>query len=244
MEKRKRRRRRRRRSRSLLGLLLPMPAVLLIGIMLAAALSPHTAQPNAAPDVQAERLADQLAGSAASGSSLPAPPQKGVVSAMTVPDWIVRDILPVNEYSRPGTKLDQVNGVVVHYTGNPGTTAEQNRSYFGNLATTHETYASSHFVIGIDGAVIQCVPLDEVAYCSSNRNHDTIAIECCHTDESGAFSPETLDSLKRLLDWLIETYPLERTDILRHYDVTGKECPYYYVKHPEAWTELLDNFGF
>ena len=163
---------------------------------------------------------------------------------MTVPDWIVQDILPVNEYSRPGIKLDKVNGVVVHYTGNPGTTAEQNRNYFGNLAKTHETYASSHFVIGIDGTVIQCVPLDEVAYCSSNRNNDTIAIECCHTDESGEFSQNTLESLKRLLSWLIETYQLERTDILRHYDVTGKECPYYYVKHPEAWTELLDGFVF
>ena len=244
MEKRKYRRRRRRRSRSLLGLLLPMPAILLIGIMLAAALSPHTDQPNTASDAQAERLADQLAGSVTPGASLSAPPQKGIVPTVTVPDWIVQDILPINEYSRPGTKLDKVNGVVVHYTGNPGTTAEQNRSYFGNLATTHETYASSHFVIGIDGTVIQCVPLDEVAYCSSNRNHDTIAIECCHTDESGEFSQNTLESLKQLMNWLIETYQLERADILRHYDVTGKECPYYYVKHSEAWTELVDNFVF
>ncbi len=244
MEKRNHRRRRRRRSRNLLGLLLPMPAILLIGIMLAAALSPHTAQPNTASDTQTERLADQLAGSVTPDVSLPAPPQKGTAPAMAVPDWIVQDLLPVNEYSRPGTKLDEVNGVVVHYTGNPGTTAEQNRSYFGNLATTHETYASSHFVIGIDGTVIQCVPLDEVSYCSSNRNNDTLAIECCHADESGEFSQETLDSLKRLLNWLMEAYQLERTDILRHYDVTGKECPYYYVKHPDAWTELLDNFGF
>ena len=62
---------------------------------------------------------------------------------VTVPDWIVQDILPINEYSRPGIELSEVNGVVVHYTGNPGTTAEQNRSYFGNLADTKETYASS-----------------------------------------------------------------------------------------------------
>ena len=157
-----------------------------------------------------------------------------------VPDWVVEDLLPVNDYSRPGTELKKVNGVVVHYTGNPGTTAEQNRSYFANLAQTHETYASSHFVIGIDGTVIQCVPLDEIAYCSNRRNDDTISIECCHQDESGEFSEETLESLTRLLNWIIDTYDLERGDIIRHYDVTGKECPKYFVDNPEEWEAFLD----
>ena len=27
--------------------------------------------------------------------------------------------------------------------------------------------------------------------------------------------------------------PLE--NVIRHYDVTGKECPRYYVENPEAW---------
>ena len=45
--------------------------------------------------------------------------------------------LEPNEYSRPGTSLDTVKGVVIHYVGNPGTTAEQNRSYFGKIF--HET---------------------------------------------------------------------------------------------------------
>lgn len=40
------------------------------------------------------------------------------------PDFAV-ELLTVNEYSRPGTELAQVNGIVVHYTANPGTTAEQ-----------------------------------------------------------------------------------------------------------------------
>ena len=102
-------------------------------------------------------------------SELPIVPiEPAIPGEITIPDWIVQDILPVNEYSRPGIALSEVNGVVVHYTGNPGTTAEQNRSYYKNLAETKETYASSHFVIGIDGKIIQCVPLDEIAYCCVN----------------------------------------------------------------------------
>ena len=163
---------------------------------------------------------------------------------VTIPDWIVQDILPINEFSRPGIELSEVNGVVVHYTGNPGTTAEQNRSYYKNLAETKETYASSHFVIGIDGKIVQCVPLDEIAYCSNQRNDDTISIECCHSDNTGQFSQATSDALVQLLNWLIKTYELSWDDILRHYDVIGKECPYYFVKNPDAWTQLLNSLTY
>ena len=60
-------------------------------------------------------------------------------SGIQLPDYITEDLLPLNEYSRPGTPLDTVKGVVIHYVGNPGTTAEQNRSYFGNLARSGDT---------------------------------------------------------------------------------------------------------
>lgn len=160
---------------------------------------------------------------------------------LDLPEWITAELLPVNEWSRPGTALDQVNGVVVHYVGNPGTTAEQNNSYFRNLADTHETYASSHFLIGMDGTVLLNVPPDEVAYCSNNRNNDTLSIECCHPGEDGAFTEETYDALVKLVRWLADTYDLERADIIRHYDVTGKSCPKYYVDHPEAWEQFLDD---
>ena len=163
---------------------------------------------------------------------------------ITPPDWVTQDLLPVNEYSRPGDALPQVNGVVVHYVGNPGTTAEQNRNYYANLAKTHETYVSSHFLIGIDGTILQCVPLNEISYCSNSRNVDTISIECCHPDETGQFTQETLNSLKRLLNWLIEIYDLTPEDILRHYDVTGKECPRYFVRHPKEWEAFLNTLTF
>lgn len=149
---------------------------------------------------------------------------------------IKEDLLPINKYSRPGTKVDKITAVVVHYVGNPGTTAAQNRSYFNNLATLGTTYASSHYVVGLEGEIIQCVPLDEIAYASNNRNHDTISIECCHEDSEGKFNPKTYDSLVELTAALCRTYGLEpETDIIRHYDVTGKLCPIYYVKNEEEW---------
>ena len=142
-----------------------------------------------------------------------------------------------NPWSRPGTPLEKIDGIVIHYVGNPGTTAKANRNYFESLSSGEtETYASSHFIVGLEGEVIQCIPLTEIAYASNIRNEDTVAIEVCHPDETGAFSPAAYQQVVELTAWLCRTFDLDPdTDVIRHYDVTEKLCPLYYVEHPEAW---------
>ena len=158
------------------------------------------------------------------------------------PSYVAYKPLVVNEYSRPGTALEKINAVVVHYVGNPGTTAEQNRSYFAGLAVSGATWASSHFIVGLDGEVLQNVPLDEIAYCSNERNYDTVSIECCHPAEDVKFTEATYSSLVTLLRDLCVEYGLDpKTDIIRHYDVTGKLCPLYFVEHEDEWERLKDD---
>ena len=153
------------------------------------------------------------------------------------PAW-TEDFLTVNEYSRPGDPLESVKNIFVHYTANPGTSAAQNKSYFEGLKDTHETSASAHFIIGYEGEIIQCVPLDEIAYAVQSRNGDSVSIECCYLAADGSFTQETYDSLISLLKWLVDVYDLETEDILRHYDCGGKKCPIYYTENPDAWEEL------
>lgn len=38
-------------------------------------------------------------------------------------------------------------------------------------------------------------------------------------------------------------YGLDETNLIRHYDVTGKLCPLYYVQNPEAWDQLKTDVG-
>lgn len=156
-------------------------------------------------------------------------------SAEDVPDWITQKFLSVNEYSRPGTPLKEINGIVVHYVANPGSTGWNNWHYFEGLAESHERKAGAHFIIGLDGTIIQCVPLNELTYCSNSRNVDTVSIECCHKREDGKFEEATYDSLVKLCRWLMDRYGLETEDVIRHYDVTGKLCPLYFVEHEDAW---------
>ena len=153
------------------------------------------------------------------------------------------ELLDVNEYSRPGIPLEQINGIVIHYTANPGSTAQNNRDYFEGLKDSHETKVSSHFVVGIEGEIVQCIPSSEIAYASNSRNSDTLSIECCHTDETGKFTDATYTSLVRLTGWLCYRFNLTSEDVIRHYDVTGKICPKYYVDHPEAWEQFKTDVG-
>lgn len=148
------------------------------------------------------------------------------------------ELLTVNPYSRPGTALAQVNGIVIHYTANPGATAIANRNYFENLKDTHTTKASSHFVVGLDGEIVQCIPTAEIAYASNDRNKDTIAIECCYQNEDGSFNQATYDSVIQLTAWLCAKFGLTSENVIRHYDVTGKMCPLYYVEHEDAWQQF------
>ena len=158
------------------------------------------------------------------------------------PAW-TEDFLPMNVYSRPGETLPAVKDIFVHYTANPGTSAAQNHSYFEQQKDMHEASVSAHFIIGYEGEIIQCVPLDEIAYAVQTRNYDSISIECCYVSEDGSFTKATYDSLISLLAWLTDTYGLDTDHILRHYDCGGKKCPLYYTEHEDAWVQLKADVG-
>ena len=146
---------------------------------------------------------------------------------------ITEMFLTPNKYSRPGIKLEKVTKIAVHYVGNPKSTAKNNRDYFENLKNTHERYVSAHFIIGLEGEIVQCIPLSEWSYCTNQANGYSISIECCHPDSTGKFNKATEDSLVELCAYLCKKYGLSADDVIRHYDVTGKHCPLWYVSHPE-----------
>ena len=157
------------------------------------------------------------------------------LAATSAPDWVDQQIIKVDGDSRRGVMLEGVRNIVIHYVGNPGTTAQQNRDYYASRSSE----VSSHFVIGLKGEVIQCIPLHEKSSASNHRNKDTISIEVCHPDESGEFTDAAYQSLVKLAVWLCEICDLDSNDVIRHYDITGKQCPLYFVIHEDAWKKFL-----
>jgi N-acetylmuramoyl-L-alanine amidase len=172
---------------------------------------------------------------------------------------IKNEILTVNKFSRPGTPLKKISGIVIHWTGNAGSTAMANRNYFENLKDQagNGIFASAHFIVGLPGEVIQCIPENEIAYHAGAQiytplalnylgtypNNCTIGIEMCHPDESGKFNNETLSSCLILVGELREKYKLTKKDIYRHYDVTLKNCPRYFVENADEWFKFREAAG-
>lgn len=116
-------------------------------------------------------------------------------------------------------------------------------------------YASSHEIIGLDGELVICIPKNEVAYhvgansytskaktlFGNSPNRYLYGIEACHPDWEGKFNDKTYKTLvNRVADLLIEFNLIPSKDtIWRHYDVTGKDCPRYYVQNSKEWDRLV-----
>lgn len=153
----------------------------------------------------------------------------------TLPDYVTPDLIPTLGTARSGRALEDFNGIVIHYVGNPATSATANRNYFAKAGTT----VVSHFVVGLEGEVIQCLPLWERSVASNSRNSDTVSIEVCHPDDSGRFNEITYAAVVRLTAWLCQVGDLSTEQVIRHYDITGKECPRYFVRNEAAWEQFL-----
>jgi len=165
---------------------------------------------------------------------------------------INQDLLSFSPHTRPGTKRTETLGIVMHYVGNPGTSAKQNRDYFESLGKNGPD-ASCHYIVGRGGEVLQLVPDDEVSYTSGGASYKpvvieklrgnvhltTIGVEVCHEDETGRYSLATYRAQALLAAMLLNRYGLKaERDLYRHFDITGKVCPRWFVDNPSDWEKF------
>lgn len=153
---------------------------------------------------------------------------------------IDKQYLTISNYNRPGTKRSRTVAVACHYIGNPGTSAQANRNYFENLRITHIMKASCHYIIGLKGEIIQLIPEEEISWATNQANSYTISIEGCHPDSTGKFTEETYKSYVELCADICKRWGLDPQNggLIRHYDVTRKICPKWFVDNPEAWNQF------
>lgn len=164
------------------------------------------------------------------------------------------DLLTPNPYSRPQYKLEEVRGIVIHYVANPMSRDIDNRNFFNNRKYGNDGYGSAHEIIDLDGSIVICIPDNEIAYhVGANSYMDGIfkklnttypnsalyGIEFTHPDWTGKPNDITYQALVIRTANLCNKYnlnPLE--DLYRHYDITGKNCPKYYVNNPDEWNKF------
>lgn len=141
----------------------------------------------------------------------------------------------ISKYHRPGTKRSKTTKIVLHYTGKSEVPAINTWKYFNN----NNVYASAHFIVGLEGEIYYAVPMNEIAYTSNSANSYSIGIECATTGKDDHYSDKQYKALVQLVSWLCEYYKLNpKNDIIRHYDVTKKICPRYFVNNPSKFTQF------
>jgi len=157
--------------------------------------------------------------------------------------------LTINPYSRAGESLHSARAIVMHWVGNPGTSAEANRNFFESRKDGKQGYGSAHYIIDLNGEILECIPTGEAAWhvgsktytaytrsylTSGNPNYCTIGIEMCHPRIDGAFAYSTLQSACELAASICgELHLNPYRDITTHKAVVGwKDCPKYWCENP------------
>lgn len=148
--------------------------------------------------------------------------------------------------------------IVIHYTGNDGDTAENNGKYFQrDLKAEKLNVASAHYFVD-DKEIIRSVPDNHIAYSVEGTNYggrlhgiannaNTLNIELCDTVKNGTIAPtkKTIDNALELVRAKIKEHNIPQENVIRHYDITKKACPAYWVNderwRAEFWNRITEN---
>ena len=134
--------------------------------------------------------------------------------------------------------------IVVHYTANSGDTAQNNLDYFSREATG----TSAHYFVDENEVCQSVLDTDTAWHCGSEnpkhpycRNSNSIGIEMCNSLNRvpEATRARTAAFVRELMD----KYGVPVENVLRHYDVTGKQCPAPWVDSPEEWIKFKAMLG-
>lgn len=150
--------------------------------------------------------------------------------------------LTKTNYTKCG-RTSRIKFLVIHYTGNNGDTAYANTNYF----KTKYRGASAHYFVD-KTSIWQCVKDEDIAwhvgakkYYHICRNSSSIGIELCSRKSPNGnycFDKETIQNAVKLTKELMIKYDIPIENVIRHYDVTHKNCPAPFVKNEQQWQDF------
>lgn len=144
-------------------------------------------------------------------------------------------------------EIKDIDFIVVHFTANANDTAKNNVDYF---ATGNKRSAGAHYFVGRDG-VAESISANLVAWSVGDKqaklngggskmnvcfNSNSVSVELCDfrkwNDKIATIAAEFISALRHDLF-------INKNNIIRHYDVTGKLCPAPLVNE-DMWNKFLN----
>ena len=149
-----------------------------------------------------------------------------------------------SNFERGRTK--PIEYIVMHYTANNGDTAKNNADYFANNSNL---LASANYFVDEVSEWQSVKDTDTAYHCGAKtykhkacRNSNSIGIELCSRKDANGnyyFKEETIKRAAKLVKELMKKYNIPIENVIRHYDVTGKNCPAPMVSDASLWKEFL-----
>lgn len=141
--------------------------------------------------------------------------------------------------------INRIKYIVVHFTANNGDTALGNTNYFKSYRGS-----SAHYFVDENG-IYQSIEDKNIAWhCgakkykhSTCRNSNSLGVELCSRKDSKGnyyFMDKTVYNAVELVKMLMTKYNVPIANVIRHYDVTGKNCPEPFVRDINAWQNFKD----
>jgi N-acetylmuramoyl-L-alanine amidase len=155
--------------------------------------------------------------------------------------------IPCRRENFGGLRSSKAKYLVVHFTSNDGDTARNNGEYFARElvgASAHYFVDEREIVCSVDPGYIAWHCGGEVCIHPKCRNSNSIGVELCsRVDKDGMyyFTEETMDKAAELIRWLMKKDDIPIENVIRHYDVTGKNCPAPFVGAGQAdWEKFKE----
>lgn len=124
--------------------------------------------------------------------------------------------------------------IVIHYSGGACVTAE---TLARCLVNNNANNVSANYCVD-DKDIICTIPPGYMSYGVTGHNNHIVNVEVCFKDPAGRFELNTIANIRRIVKKCMRDFNISADKVVRHYDLTGKKCPWYYVDNPEEWTRL------
>lgn len=144
-------------------------------------------------------------------------------------------------------RTSDIKYIVIHYTANDGDTAKNNADYFSRA----DVKASANYFVDEIETWQSVKDTDTAYHCGTTgaykhpycRNANSIGIELCSRKDSKGnyyFKDATVENAVKLTKALMAKYNIPATNVIRHYDVTGKVCPAPMVNDVSLWVKFKE----
>lgn len=157
----------------------------------------------------------------------------------------IKDYLTTRNRTKSSNR--KIEYIVIHYVG-AVSSALNNAKYFKTIYRG----ASAHYFVD-EKDIYRVVEDKDIAWhCGAKtynhakcRNTNSIGIEMCCFNNNGKLdvSEKVVERTAELVRELMAKYNIQLMNVLRHYDVTGKNCPAPFVSDINRWHEFKMKLG-